>query len=363
MAQVFWLRTGIVAIGSVPVLSRNGAALLTIVRPVNAYGRRDDDYFWSMSTMMWESLLAQAHANREQAHANRLTAEAMQKAWATLAMPQEPDQLDCWFAAGQLANDGAKLAAQLDEPPPSTPCQGARVAGNALLETPPKQWASVQVQAHPGLPPEWPAVKAATAETFAAKQDGFEKRKEEAAVENEHGTYHTPAPSPSALASVPSPTAPAPPNVVSAPAPSHHLQDISVLVRPLGGGEEAGVKPGGMGATTASQSRPIMGCDRKTSNCSRKERQRRHEQSCRDKDKAKQQSDDGDSSQHSSVGRTGQLVVNPESSAESCDEAAEGSATDGVSQEGSASGAVAIYRRVGWVTRERNPGRFQVSCS
>ena len=65
--------------------------------------------------MMWESLLAQAHANREQAHANRLTAEAMQKAWATLAMPQEPDQLDCWFAAGQLANDGAKLAAQLDE--------------------------------------------------------------------------------------------------------------------------------------------------------------------------------------------------------------------------------------------------------
>jgi len=149
----------------------------------------------------------------------------------------------------------------------------------------------------------------ATAETFAAKQDGFEKRKEEAAVENEHGAYHTPAPSPSALASVPSPTAPAPPNVVSAPAPSHH----------------------------SLASRPIMGCDRKTSNCSRKERQRRHEQSCRDKDKAKQQSDDGDGSQHS----------NPESSAESCVEAAEGSATDGISQEGSASGAVAIYRRVG----------------
>ena len=65
--------------------------------------------------MMWDCLLVQAHANREQARANRLAAEAMQKAWDTLARPQEPDQLDCWFAAGQLANDGAKLAAQLDE--------------------------------------------------------------------------------------------------------------------------------------------------------------------------------------------------------------------------------------------------------
>ena len=177
-------------------------ALLIIVRPVITYGRHDDDYSWSMSTMMWESLLAQANANREQAHANRLAAEAMQMAWATLTMPQEPDQLDCWFAAGQLANDGAKLAAQLGEqcemptqvgapqetesgmpcelPPPSTPCRGARVTGDAMLETPPKQWASMQVQAHPGLPPEWPAEKAAAEKaatdkaaaetTFAAKQ-------------------------------------------------------------------------------------------------------------------------------------------------------------------------------------------------
>jgi len=62
-----------------------------------------------------------------------------------------------------------------------------------MLETPPKQWASMQAQAHPGLPPEWPAVKAAAEKaateravaekTFAAKQDCFEKLKEEAAVE------------------------------------------------------------------------------------------------------------------------------------------------------------------------------------
>jgi len=53
--------------------------------------------------------------------------------------------------------------------------------------------ASMQAQAHPGLPPEWPAVKAAAEKaateravaekTFAAKQDCFEKLKEEAAVE------------------------------------------------------------------------------------------------------------------------------------------------------------------------------------
>ena len=64
-----------------------------------------------------------------------------------------------------------------------------------MLETPPKQWASMQAQAHPGLPPEWPAVKAAAEKaateravaekTFAAKQDCFEKLKEEAAVERE----------------------------------------------------------------------------------------------------------------------------------------------------------------------------------
>ena len=120
------------------------------------------------------------------------------------------------------------------------------------------------------------------------------------------------------------------------------------------GSVEAGSKPEGKGTTTASQSRPIEGCDCKASTCSRKERQRRHQQSCRDEGKAKQQSDDGDSSQHSSVGRTGQLVVNPESSAESCDEAAEGSATDGKSQEGSASGAVAIDRQIG--KPKRKPG-------
>ena len=49
--------------------------------------------------MMWDSLLDEAHANRDQARANRAVDEAMQRAMATMPMPHEPNQLDCWFAA------------------------------------------------------------------------------------------------------------------------------------------------------------------------------------------------------------------------------------------------------------------------
>ena len=75
-------------------------------------------------------------------------------------VPCRSDELHVWFHDDHrtVATD---MMMPCESPPPSTPCRGAWVAGDALLETPPKQWDSMQVKAHPGLPPEWPAEKAA----------------------------------------------------------------------------------------------------------------------------------------------------------------------------------------------------------